>query len=820
MAEHGDSKSHTDHAHDRPRPPAEPSSRPAESGGAAVQIELGVLLGESVGPAGERKLEDLLRAKRGVSNVHLRTDSGVAELCLHYDANAVTLASVLGLVRAAGGEVSARYLQRSWVVEGMDCGDCARIIEHVLERRRGVLSAKVAYASERIVVEYDREAIQETALVDAVTAAGFSLKDLPRAGCSGHAHGGGSLELPLAILAGGLLGAAFLIQRFGLAPPLAANIVYLAAIISGGYYAVRDSISALRARSFGIELLMVIAALAAAGLGAFFESALLLFLFGIGHALEHRAMERARGAIAALSKLRPDVARVRRDGAIIEVPVDDIVVGDRVVVRPGDRLAVDGKIVEGQSSLDQSALTGESVPVERGPGDDVFAGTINSEAAIEIEVTKPATQSSLARVVEMVSEAEAQKSPTQRLTQSIERKFVPIVLLLAPALAAFRVLVQGTSLRDGFLAALALLVASSPCALAIATPAAVLSAVARAARGGVLMKGGAHLETLGRVDTIAFDKTGTLTEGKPRLVDVWAASEVTEQDLLATAAGAEGLSAHPLAKAIVEGARARGIEPSAATEMKAIHGKGLRAQVAGGKVSIGTSELIAEDGITLDEMALAISSRMRRAGYTSMFVGRAGRLLGVLGVADSLRKEARASIDALHALGIRRTVMLSGDSKEVARGIGSQLGISDVRAPLMPEGKVAALKELSSEGGVAMVGDGVNDAPALASASVGVAMGGAGSDVALETADVVLMSDDLRRLPFAVGLARAAARAIRQNLVVSLGVSGILVLAAIAGWVRIAEAVIVHEGSTLLVVANGLRLLAHRESRARQASAK
>lgn len=810
----GHDESHEGHSHHTKRVGREPTTRPAESGnGAAVQIELSVLLGNEVGVMRERKLEDALAAKRGISNVHLRTDTGVAELCLHYDPSAVTLSSVLGTVRAAGGEVRARYQQRSWVVKGMDCGDCARIIEHILERRPGVLSAKVAYASERVVVEYDREEIQEDSVVAAVAAAGFSLEDVPTAGCSGHAHGGGNMELPLALLSGSLLGVAFLGQRLGFAPALAANILYLGAIAAGGYYAVRDSVAALRARTFGIELLMVVAALAAAGLGAFFESALLLFLFGIGHALEHRAMERARGAIAALSKLRPDIARVRRDGAVVEVPIDEVAVGERVVVRPGDRLAVDGRIVEGRSSLDQSALTGESVPVERGPGDDVFAGTINSEAALEIEVTKAATESSLARVVQMVSEAEAQKSPTQRLTQSIERRFVPIVLLLAPALALFRVLVQGTSLRDGFLAALALLVASSPCALAIATPAAVLSAVARAARGGVLMKGGAHLETLGRVDTIAFDKTGTLTEGKPRLVDVWTATSVTEDKLLAIAAGAEALSAHPLAKAVVAGARSRGIDPAAAKDMKAVHGKGLRAEIAGTQVSVGTTDLLAEDGIALDELALATGSRMRRAGYTTMFVGQAGKLLGVLGVADSLREEARTAIDVLHGLGVRRTVMLSGDSKEVAKAIGGQLGIGDVRAPLMPEGKVAALKELASDGGVAMVGDGVNDAPALASASVGIAMGGAGSDVALETADVVLMSDDLRRLPFAVGLARAAARAIRQNLVVSLGVSALLVVAAIAGWVRIAEAVIVHEGSTLLVVANGLRLLAHREPR-------
>lgn len=815
MSEHANDHDHGhDHAHGHDAPPPERpvGTRPAEGGGAACQLDLKVLLAgdDTADSRRVEKLEALLEAKDGVIDVHLRKDGEGVELCIHYDAQRVSLPQVLALARAGGAEVAARYLRQTWTVRGMDCAQCGTVIEHALSRVPGVLAANVAYGAERLVVEYDKETTRTKEIHSRVGALGFELDDTTAgAGCEGHAHGGGAIELPMALGAGVLLGVGYAAERLGFGPAWLPMVLYLAAMLSGGVFAVRDAMNSVRQLRFDIETLMVLAAVGAAILGAYFEGALLLFLFAIGHGLERRAMERARKAIEALGKLRPETARVVRDGVQTEIPVAQVVKGDLVLVRPGDRVPVDGNIREGQSSLDQAAITGESVPVAKGPGDQVFAGTINTEAALQIEVTKLASESALSRVIEMVSEAESQKSPTQRFTQKLERRFVPIVLATAPVLALVRIFVQGTTVTEGLLAAMSLLVAASPCALAIATPAAVLSAVARAARGGVLMKGGAHLEALGKVAAIAFDKTGTLTEGKPKLVSVSPAPGVTEALLLSTCAGAEALSAHPLAKAIVDGARERGISPEAASDMQAVHGKGLRAQVGGEPVAIGSTDLFS--GETVPEAILAEVSRLQAAGQTTMVVRRGTSFLGVIGVADTLRAEAKGALEQLRAIGITRTVMLSGDNLIVAKSIAAQVGITEARAPLMPEAKVAAIRELARDGGVAMVGDGVNDAPALASASVGIAMGGAGSDVALETADVVLMSDDMRRLPFAVGLARKATAVIRQNLVISLGVSVVLIVATIFGWVQIAEAVIVHEGSTLLVVANALRLLAIRD---------
>jgi Cd2+/Zn2+-exporting ATPase len=647
-----------------------------------------------------------------------------------------------------------------------------------------------------------------------------------------HDHGGvlgSNTELIFALTSGLALGLGFALEKLATGLPAWIPLaLFLIAYIFGGFFTVREAFENLRQKRFEIDTLMLVAAAGAAALGAWAEGALLLFLFSIGHALEHYAMGRAKRAIEALAELAPRTAHVRRDGQVVELPVEDLVVGDTVVVRPNERLPADGFVVAGTTSINQAPVTGESMPVDKQPVADpeaararpaqvgspslVFAGTINGSGAIEIETTRTSSDTTLAKVVRMVSEAETQKSPTQRFTDRFERIFVPVVLALAFVLL-FAWVVVDEPFRDSFYRAMAVLVAASPCALAIATPSAVLSGVARAARAGVLIKGGAPLENLGSLNAIAFDKTGTLTEGRPRITDVMTVRGTKEGDLLAVAVAVERLSDHPLAEAIARdgGARLRDTIIPAAIDLKSLTGKGVTAQLHGETIWIGKPEMFGVDGVApLGDETTSVVAQLRLQGRTLMVVRRGTRDLGVIGLLDTPRPAARPTLTALRALGIGRMIMISGDHQKAAQAIAGQVGLTEAWGDLMPEDKVDAIKRLRADGKIAMVGDGVNDAPAMATATVGIAMGAAGSDVALETADVALMSDDLSQLPFTVGLSRQTRRIILQNLYVSLGIVAFLVPATILG-LGIGPAVALHEGSTLLVVFNALRLLGYRD---------
>ena len=647
-----------------------------------------------------------------------------------------------------------------------------------------------------------------------------------------HSHGGifgERSELIFAILSGAFLAAGFavdiLAENAAEWLPLAG---YLAAYFFGGFYTLKEAIDNARARTFKIDSLMLVAATGAAILGEFAEGALLLFLFSIGHALENFAMGRAKRAIDALAELAPDTATVLRGDAQVTVPVEELKVGDTVLVRPNERLPADGFIVVGESAINQAPVTGESIPVDKRPVPDAaiarqsiaaissssraFAGTINGSGALRIEVTKKASESTLSKVAELVAAAETQRSPTQRMTDKFERIFVPLVLALA-VLLLFAPLVIDESLGESFYRSMAVLVAASPCALAIATPSAVLSGVARAARGGVLIKGGAALEDLGTLKAMAFDKTGTLTEGEPRITEVIPTGGANEADLLSVAVAVERLSDHPLAQAVVRDGvdRLGDIDIPEASDLKSLTGRGVTARLGEETVWIGKAEMFGVDGTApLTEASAEAISALRQQGRTTMVVRRGQRDLGVIGMMDTAREGAREALAELRALGIERMLMISGDHANVAAAIGKEVGLDEARGDLMPQDKVDTIDALSREAKVAMVGDGVNDAPAMAKATVGIAMGAAGSDVALETADVALMADDLRHLPFVVGLSRKSRSIIRQNVYVSLGVVAILVPATILG-LGIGPAVIMHEGSTLLVVFNALRLLGYRD---------
>jgi len=593
-----------------------------------------------------------------------------------------------------------------------------------------------------------------------------------------HAHDdhfnrlfGGRAEIIFAALCGLCLIAGWLGPKLNLIPGHVGFGFLLAAYFFGGYYALREALVKILKGQFQIDFLMLVAASGAAFLGEWAEGAFLLFLFSIGHALENYAMARARNAVAALADLTPDQALVRRGDKTETVHTDALKIGDIVIVRSNERLPADGFVVGGASAVNQAPITGESAPVDKMPVENptlalenpetvsasgrVFAGSINGSGSLEVLVTK---------------------------------------------LAGYR--------------AMAVLVAASPCALAIATPSAILSGVARAARGGVLIKGGAPLEALGRLDAIAFDKTGTLTIGEPHLVDIVPYGETSETELLEISGAVEALSDHPLAQAVVEDVKKRlGDNPREATDFENIVGQGVSAKVNGEIVHIGKTALFDEtDGTPLPDDLRSRVKDLSANGRTTMIVRAGNRYLGVIGLMDTPRETAKTVIENLRAIGLKRMMMISGDNQNVADAVAKEVGLDVAFGDLMPEDKVTKIAELKAKGGVAMVGDGVNDAPAMANATVGIAMGAAGSDVALETADIALMADDLETLPFAVGLSRQTSRIIRQNLWASLGIVALLIPATLFG-LGIGPAVLIHEGSTLIVVFNALRLLGYKDSR-------
>ncbi|BAD41858.1 heavy metal translocating P-type ATPase [Symbiobacterium thermophilum] len=593
-----------------------------------------------------------------------------------------------------------------------------------------------------------------------------------------------------------------------LAPGLAgwAAAAYAAAYVSGGYLRVRDGLAALRQGSLNIDMLMVLGAAGAAALGRWSEGAVLIFLFALSNTLEEFASGRTRRAIEALVRLRPEEALVRdEDGRERLVPLEEVNVGDLVVVRPAERLGVDGVVVEGRSAVDQAAITGESVPVAKAPGAQVLAGSVNTTGMLLVRVTRPATDSTLARIIRLVEEAQEHKARAQRVVDWVDRYYTLIVVAVALFTWTVPPLAAGWAWSDSFYLAMQLLVVMSPCALVIATPAALLSGIAAGARQGILFKGGIHLEQAGIVRVVAFDKTGTLTEGRPELISVLPAEGVSEAELLRLAAAAELRSGHPLGQAIVAAARRRLGELPQPEQVEEQPGLGVSAVVDGRRVLVGSRRLL-ESGA--DEWMSRTAGQVETRGETAVLVIADGRPLGVLGVADRVRPQARAVVEALRTQGIQRVVMLTGDNERVAAAVAAETGVDEFQANLLPGDKLRAIEELERlYGPVAMVGDGINDAPALARASLGVAMGGAGNDAALESADVVLMADDLARLTDVFRMGRLARKVVGQNLAFAVGVIVMLVVLSLMGRLTLPLAVVGHEGSTILVAVNGLRLL-------------
>ncbi|MBK8916041.1 MAG: heavy metal translocating P-type ATPase [Phycisphaerales bacterium] len=621
---------------------------------------------------------------------------------------------------------------------------------------------------------------------------------------------GNNADLLCAIATALLLLVAWLLHADHAPPGPLAGAAYGLAYAFGAAMPLWTLITAIRNRTpwLDVDLLMLAAAAGAAVIEKYAEGAFLLFLFSLAHALERYALGRARNAIRALADLSPPQARVLRDGIESALLIEDVRPGDLVIVRPAERIPVDGTVHHGRSAVDQAPLTGESLPVEKAVSDPVFAGTLNGDGALEITTTRAAGDRTLDRVIQLVEQAQTQRAPTQRFAERFTRVFVPLVLLADALLILVPALAGWLTWEQSFYRGMTVLVGASPCALALGTPAVVLAGIAQAARRGVLIKGGAHLENLGIVRAIAFDKTGTLTVGRPEITDVQPCSGVSQTELLRIAAAVEQRSQHPLAAAVLRHAHQVRIEPPAVQDAQSITARGVRGMVEGRVAEVGSLRLWSGVGDEPPAEVRSAVESLERIGRTTLAVRHDGRWLGVIGAMDRPRPAAADTLASLRAQGVTHLLMLTGDNRAVAESVAREVGVDAFAADLLPEDKVQKIRELlQSHGPVAMVGDGVNDAPALAQATVGIAMGGAGTAVALETADVALMGDDLSRLPFAVGLSRRARVIIRQNVVFALGVIGVLIVAGATGLATIGPAVVLHEGSTIVVILNALRLL-------------
>ncbi len=748
-------------------------------------------------------LLDILESDQGIVGVDF--DTGSARLNVQYDA-AVLPAHRADEIAEAIGERLATHQGLCLIRDSAGgCQSCAATLRQGL-RQRGQMLAEVMIAPGQLALA-SGPVIQPAEVSRAVEepAAGQVRRPFWKRWDQNR------VEIVLTVLTAALILIGWVGAALGL-PIAVATALFIMAYLTGGWFGVQAGLEDLRRRIVNVDLLMVLAALGAGAIGQWREGAILLFLFSLSNTLQAYAMDRSRQAIKALMQLRPDEALVRRGQTEVRIRVERLVAGDRVIVKPGERIPVDGAVAVGESAIDQSTITGESMPVDVTVGSPVYAGTLNTRGALEIDVTRLAHESTLARIIELVENAQGEKARTQRFLDDFEQKYA-LGVIAATLLAILVPLLLGHPFAPTFYRAMTLLVVASPCALVISTPASILSAIANAARHGILFKGGVHLENMAAVRAVAFDKTGTLTRGKPAVTDVIPTAGHGADELLALAAGLEARSEHPLARAIVAEARQRGLSFAPASSFSAVTGRGGRATLGANTYLIGNRELFAachECGPALPPDIEDRMTALEVAGKTAMLIGDEtnGEILGILAVADQVRAESRVTVERLRRLGVQHIIMLTGDNERVAGAIAAQTGVDAFSAGLLPEDKVRVVQDLGRRyGSVAMVGDGVNDAPALAAANVGIAMGAAGSDVALETADVVLMSDDLTKIPYVKSLSQRAQRVVWQNLAFAMLVIATLVISNLVVGVPLPLGVVGHEGSTLVVVANGLRLL-------------
>ena len=652
-------------------------------------------------------------------------------------------------------------------IAGMDCAECARHVEQGLRSVPGVQDATVLLAAERATVKLDPTVATRELLEQAVVKAGYTVRSeaAPGAGEPVAADQERPVQQATQWVTWGVLGLVALVvivaaigERIGVFDDVLARVPWYipaAALVIGGWGVFRGVIQAAMRRQVTSHTVMMVGVIAAAAVGEWTTAAVIVFFMRLADWMENLTTERGRQAIKQLIALQPASARVIRDGQELEVPLAQVSVGDVVLVRPGERIPVDGEVIEGQAPVDQAPITGESIPVDKVVGDQVFAASVAQAGFLKVRATRVGGDTTFGRIVRLVEEAESRKAPVQRFADRFATFYLPAILLIATA----TFLITGEVLNT-----VAVLVVACACAITIATPTVVLASVGNAASKGLLIKGGIALEQLAKIDTIVLDKTGTVTIGQPRLTDVVTLNGIGEADLLKTAAAVESRSEHPLARAIVRAAADRGIIVSEPESFTPLPGRGLVGTVDGHEWAIGNRRLLSERGLKLDSTGEHQAQQLEHSGKTAFFVAQDGEIAGILGVADVLRPEAKAALEELKALGITRQILLTGDNERVAAAIAGELGL-EYRAELLPEDKIAAVKELQAQGAVVMmVGDGINDAPALAQADIGLAMGVAGTDVAIEAADVALMRDDWSLVPEAIRIGRRSVRTIRQNL--------------------------------------------------------
>nr|WP_255494170.1 heavy metal translocating P-type ATPase [Halarchaeum sp. CBA1220] len=806
-------------------------------------------------PSCAGKVRNSVQSLDAVDAVDAQVTTGT--LTVTYDTDSATPADVAERVEKAGYTVESGVGEttETFTVPGMDCPSCAGKVEKALDAVDGVATYQTQPTTGTVIVTYDQSHATTDELTHAIENAGYEVTETTASGDSSGSDVAAtesvwrSARAKKTWVSGGFVALGLLFEFLlggqnvrVLSGPVAftlADVLFLLAVAVGGQEIVRNGYYSLRNRNLDIDLLMTIAISGAIvvslvfGEGLYMEAATLAVLFSVAELLERYSMDKARNSLRELMDLSPDEATVKRDGQEVTVPVEDVRVGDIVVVRPGEKIPMDGEVVDGESAVNQAPITGESVPVDKTDGDEVYAGTINEEGYLEVQVTSEAGDNTLSRIVEMVEDAQANKTEREQFVERFAGYYTPAVVAFAVLVTLTTPFALGVAWEQAIVYGLTLLVLACPCAFVISTPVSVVSGITSAAKNGVLIKGGNHLESMGEVEAVALDKTGTLTKGELTVTDVVALNGNSEADVLRCARGLESRSEHPIGEAIVEHATENGVGKRSIDEFESITGKGVRADLDGeahyagkpgffeelgfdlshvhavtdGGVVTQTSRRLCERNNCLDLLEDVIPD-LQSEGKTVVLVGTEDELEGVIAVADEVRPEANAAVSRLHDLGVAHVVMLTGDNERTARAIAEQVGVDDFRAELLPDEKVESIRDLTEAyEGVAMVGDGVNDAPALATATVGVAMGAAGTDTALETADIALMSDDLSRLPYLYELSHDANGVIRQNVWVSLGAKAALALAVPFGLVPIWAAVLVGDaGMTLGVTGNAMRL--------------